>query len=253
MDSSKNIYFASDIHFGIPNADSSFQREKLFIAWLDEILPNCEALFLVGDVFDFWFDYNKVVPKGFVRVLAKLASFTDRNIPVHYFKGNHDMWLSGYFEKELGFIIHDDNYIFETNGFKFFVGHGDGKGPGDFKYKFLKKLFRNPLSKFFFKWIHPDLGMALAHFWSTRSRFTTGSSEEKFLGEEREWLIQYCKRKEEKEKSDFYIFGHRHLAIEFNINEHAKYINLGDWLRYQSYAVFDGKETKLFYFSPVIS
>ncbi|MEZ4979705.1 MAG: UDP-2,3-diacylglucosamine diphosphatase [Chitinophagales bacterium] len=245
MIKAKNIYFASDLHFGTPNYQSSFQREKNFIAWLDTIQQQCSELFLVGDIFDFWFDYNKVVPKGFVRLLAKLASFSDQGIPVHYFKGNHDMWLCDYFEKELGFIIHDDNYYFEKEGQKFLVGHGDGKGPGDLKYKLLKKIFRNPICQFCFKWIHPDIGMALAHYWSNRSRYGGVVTEEKFLGEEREWLIQYSKKKHQELGANYYIFGHRHLALDINIDTNAKYINLGDWFSQQTYAMFDGQALHL--------
>jgi UDP-2,3-diacylglucosamine hydrolase len=245
----KKIYFASDLHLGTPNYEESLAREKKFVAWLDEIYEDCESLFLVGDIFDFWFDYKTAVPKGFVRVLGKLASFTDKGIPVHYFKGNHDMWLNGYFEQELGFTVHEDNFSFESNGVKFLVGHGDGKGPRDFKYKILKKFFRNPICKFAFKWIHPDVGMALAQYWSRKSRYGNGETKEQFLGEDKEWLIQYIKRKDPEFKANYYIFGHRHLAIEHKINEHANYINLGDWLHFQSYAVFSGEKTELKYYS----
>lgn len=248
MDKSKKIYFASDLHLGTPNYEASLAREKKFVAWLDEIYEDCEALFLVGDIFDFWFDYGTAIPKGFVRVLGKLATFTDNGKAVHYFKGNHDMWLAGYFEQELGFTIHDDNYVFEKNGVKFLVGHGDGKGPEDYKYKFLKKVFRNPICQFAFKWIHPDIGMGLAQYWSRKSRYGNGETKERFLGEDREWLIQYIKRKHPSVKANYYIFGHRHLAIQHKIDEHTTYINLGDWLHFKSYAVFSGKTTTLEYY-----
>lgn len=249
MDKQKQIFFASDLHLGTPNFSESLSREKEFVSWLNHIMPNCKELFLVGDIFDFWFDYKTAVPKGFVRVLGKLAAFTDAGIPVHYFMGNHDMWLNGYFEKELGFTIHTDNYFFENNGVKFLVGHGDGKGPKDYKYKLLKKIFRNPLCKFLFKWIHPDIGMALAQYLSNRSRYGNEFVEEKFLGEEKEWLIQYVKRKHPRVNANYYIFGHRHLALEHEIDKKTTYINLGDWLHYKSYACFDGQETKLLYFN----
>lgn len=224
-------------------------REKEFIHWLNSIQSQCEALFLVGDIFDFWFDYTHVVPKGYTRLLGKLAEFTDAGILVHYFKGNHDMWLNGYFEKELGFIIHSNNYTFEKNGIKFFVGHGDGKGPKDYKYKMLKKIFRNPICQFLFKWLHPDIGMGIANYFSRRSRFGNGETKERFLGKDKEWLIQYINKKETEKHFDYYIFGHRHLTIEYKINEKTTYINLGDWLHYKSYAVFDGKKTTLHYFN----
>lgn len=248
MDNSKKIYFASDLHLGTPSYEASLVREKEFVSWLDQISIDCEELFLVGDIFDFWFDYKTAVPKGFVRILGKLATFTDKGIPVHYFKGNHDMWLSGYFEKELGFTIHDDNYTFERNGVKFLVGHGDGKGPGDYKYKWLKKVFRNPICKFAFQWIHPDFGTALAQYWSRKSRYGNGEVKERFLGEDKEWLIAYIKRIHPAVQANYYIFGHRHLAIEHKINDNTIYINLGDWLHFKSYAVFSEKTLDLKYF-----
>lgn len=248
MDKLKKIFFASDVHLGTPNDKESFAREKKFIAWLDEIYPQCSQLFLVGDIFDFWFDYPHVVPKGFVRLLAKLAQFTDNGIPVHFFKGNHDMWLDGYFEKEFGFTIHDDNFVFKQNGYTFFVGHGDGKGPKDYKYKLLKKVFRNSFSQFLFRWIHPNIGMGLAQFWSRRSRYGGMQTEEVFLGEEKEWLIQYIKRKHPIVGANYYIFGHRHLALFHPIDGNTTYVNLGDWLRYKSYAVFDGEKIELCYY-----
>lgn len=248
MDKATKIYFASDLHLGIPNHAASLAREKTFVRWLSAIQSDCKTLFLVGDIFDFWFDYKTAIPKGFVRVLGKLAEMADQGIVIHYFKGNHDMWLNGYFEQELGFIIHDDNYIFEENGVKICVGHGDGKGPEDFKYKRLKKIFRSPICQWFFRWLHPDIGMGIAQFWSRKSRYGNGEREERFLGEDKEWLIQYIKRKHPSIHANYYIFGHRHLAIEHTINEEAKYINLGDWIKFQSYACFDGKDIKLHYF-----
>lgn len=248
MSSQKLIYFISDIHLGTPNDAASHEREKKLVSFLDSIFENTEQLFLVGDIFDFWFDYKTVVPKGFVRILGKLAQFTDAGIQIHYFKGNHDMWLSGYFEKELNATIHSDNFLFEKNGKIFFVGHGDGKGPNDFGYKRLKKIFRNPLSQWLFRWLHPDIGTAIALYWSKRSRYTTGEKLEKFNGVENEWLVHYVRKKLSENHADFFIFGHRHLPLDIDINEKTKYINLGDWLHYQSYAVFDGEKLELKYF-----
>jgi UDP-2,3-diacylglucosamine hydrolase len=248
LDKATKIFFASDLHLGTPNHAVSLAREKTFVRWLSAIQSDCKTLFLVGDIFDFWFDYKTAIPKGFVRVLGKLAEMTDQGIDIHYFKGNHDMWLNGYFEQELGFIVHDDNYIFEENGVKICVGHGDGKGPEDFKYKLVKKIFRSPICQWFFRWLHPDIGMGIAQFWSRKSRYGNGEREERFLGEDKEWLIQYIKRKHPSIQANYYIFGHRHLAIEHIINEEAKYINLGDWIKFQSYACFDGKDIKLHYF-----
>jgi len=249
LDSKKKIYFASDLHFGTPNYEESLVREKKFIRWLDIIKKDASELYLVGDVFDFWFDYKTVVPKGFVRLLGKFAEISDLGIKIHFFKGNHDMWLNGYFEQELAFEIHSNNYEFESNGKKFFVGHGDGKGPKDRKYKLLKKIFRNPFFIWFFKWIHPDIGMAFAQFSSKSSRYATGEAvKEKFYGVENEWLVSYVKRKLQEKHRNYFIFGHRHLPLDIKIAENVKYINLGDWLHYFSYAVFDGNKLELKYF-----
>ena len=237
------------MHFGTPTKEDSLLREKKFISWLSFIQKDAKELYLVGDVFDFWFDYKTVIPEGFTRLFGKLAELSDQGIKIHYFKGNHDMWLNGYFEEELGFTIHSDNLEIEREGIKIFIGHGDGKGPKDYKYKFLKKIFRNPIFIFLFKWIHPDIGMAFAQLSSKRSRYATGEAKkEVFQGKENEWLVSYVNRKIEKNHHDYFVFGHRHLPLEIDVNEKTKYINLGDWLHYNSYAVFDGKELKLKYF-----
>jgi UDP-2,3-diacylglucosamine hydrolase len=249
LSNAKKIYFASDMHFGTPTKEDSRAREQKFIRFLNEIQKDASELFLVGDVFDFWFDYKTVVPKGFTRLFGKLAELSDQGIKIHYFKGNHDMWLNGYFEEELGFIIHSDNLEIERNGFKLFIGHGDGKGPKDYKYKFLKKIFRNPMFIWFFKWIHPDIGMAFAQLSSKSSRYGQGvPQKEVFHGAENEWLISYVKRKLENEHYDYFVFGHRHLAIDFEITDKIKYINLGDWLYFSSYAVLDNNKLELRYF-----
>ena len=207
-----------------------------------------QIIFIVGDLFDFWFEYKKVVPKGFVRVLGKLAEITDSGIPVHFFVGNHDMWMDGYFEQELNIPVYHSPQVFEYNDKKFLVGHGDGLGPGDHGYKMLKKLFRNPVAKFLFGIIPPFIGMGIAHYSSRGSRSMTGGSDEKFLGEDREWLIAYCREQLKTRYFDYFIFGHRHLPIDFMLNDKSRYINLGDWIRYNSYAVFDGRELELKYF-----
>lgn len=251
MSNNNKIYFASDTHFGTPNDKESALREQKFIAWLNLIKEDASELFLVGDIFDFWFDYKTVIPKGFTRLFGKLAEISDSGIKIHYFKGNHDMWLNGYFEKELGFIVHSDNYIFKQNGKTFLVGHGDGKGPKDYKYKFLKKVFRNKFFIWLFNWIHPDIGMAFAQLSSKQSRYATGTPKlETFHGKENEWLVSYCKRKLETQDIDYFIFGHRHLALDINLDQKSKYINLGDWLNYFSYAEFDGNKLELKYYKP---
>lgn len=243
----KKIYFASDFHLGAPDQKKSFERELRICNWLDSIESDCEQLFLMGDIFDFWFEYKHVIPKGYVRLLGRLANFCDKGIPVYLFTGNHDMWAFDYLEKEIGIKIYREPIDLTLNGKKFHIGHGDGLGPGDYKYKFLKKFFENKICQKMFGFIHPNLGIGLADFLSKRSRAKTGHSDEVFLGEDKEWLIQYCKQKQGLNPVDFYLFGHRHLPIEFRI-EDALYINIGDWIKYSSYAEFDGQHLSLKYF-----
>lgn len=237
---SKKIYFASDFHLGAPNYELSFQREKRICNWLDSIEESCEQLYLMGDIFDFWFEYKFAVPKGFIRLLGRLASFCDRGIPVFLFTGNHDMWAFDYLEKEIGIQIIRKPIDIELKGKKFHLAHGDGLGPGDYKYKILKRIFENRICQIMFGIIHPDVGIGLADFLSKRSRAKTGHTDEKFLGEDKEWLIQYCIEKQKNSPVDFYLFGHRHLPIEHKIGN-AKYINIGDWIKYNTYAEFDGE------------
>jgi UDP-2,3-diacylglucosamine hydrolase len=244
----KKIYFLSDFHLGVPDHATSLVREKAVIRFLDTAKQDAAEIFIVGDLFDFWFEYKKVVPKGFIRLLGKLAEITDSGIPVHFFVGNHDMWMDGYFEQELNIPVYHSPQTFEFNDKKFLVGHGDGLGPGDHGYKMLKKLFRNPVAKFLFGIIPPFIGMGIAHYSSRGSRSITGGTDEKFLGEDKEWLIVYCREQLKTRYFDYFIFGHRHLPIDFMLNDKSRYINLGDWIRYNSYAVFDGKQLELKYF-----
>jgi UDP-2,3-diacylglucosamine hydrolase len=241
----KKIYFASDFHLGAPDAVTSLKREKLLVSWLDEIKHDAQELFLVGDVFDFWFEYKTAVPKGFVRLLGKLAELSDAGISIHYFTGNHDMWVFDYLPKEIGAIIYRHPIEREINGFKFFIGHGDGLGPGDKGYKFIKKVFANPVCQWLFARLHPNFGIRLANFWSGKSRLHTGSSDEKFLGEEKEWLIIYSKEVLQKKQVDYFIFGHRHLPLDIQLTSTSRYINLGEWMNYSSYGVFDGEKMEL--------
>ncbi len=241
----KKIYFLSDFHLGAPNVAVSLVREKKIIRFLDEIKSSAAAIYILGDIFDFWYEYKNVVPKGYIRLLGKLAELTDAGIPIHVFIGNHDMWMSGYFEQALNIPVYHEPQIFTFNGKRFYLGHGDGLGPGDNGYKFIKKVFRNPICKWLFGWIHPDIGIEIANYFSKKSRQKTGSTDEHFLGEENEWLIIYSKELITKEHFDFLIFGHRHLPIDISLSEQSRYINLGDWITHFTYAEFDGNEVKL--------
>lgn len=244
----KRVYFLSDFHLGVPDHASSLERERRIVSFLDNAKKDAAMIFVVGDLFDFWFEYRTVVPKGYVRILGKLAELTDSGIPVHFFVGNHDMWMSGYFEKELNIPVFYEPKEYTFNSVKMLVGHGDGLGPGDHGYKFIKKVFRNPISRFLFGMLPPYFGISLANFFSKRSRIMTGTNDEKFLGEDKEWLVCYSKDKLKEEHFDYFIFGHRHLPIDLQLNEKSKYINLGDWIKYNSYAEFDGDKVELKYY-----
>ncbi|MHA8050252.1 UDP-2,3-diacylglucosamine diphosphatase [Aquirufa sp. ROCK-SH2] len=236
--SGKKIYFASDFHLGFPNVEQSLLREKELMLWLDAIKSDAKALFLVGDLFDFWFEYKEVVPKGFVRFIGKLAELSDAGIDIHIFVGNHDLWMWDYFEKEIAakiyreptqFDLHFDNHQ-ET----IFVGHGDGLGPGDYGFKALKKVFTSKLAQFCFSWLHPDLGVKLAHLWSNTRK--TNAITEGFVpfDPETDYILTYVREKlnlhvAANTQVNAYIFGHRHHPIEFPLNGHSTYYNLGDW------------------------
>jgi UDP-2,3-diacylglucosamine hydrolase len=245
MSSNKKIYFLSDFHLIGNGNTQSLAREKKIVTFLSEIQPTAEAIFIVGDLFDFWYEYKTVVPKGFVRILGKLAEITDAGIPVHFFVGNHDMWMKNYFEKELNIPIYFEPKEFTFNDKSFLIGHGDGLGPGDNGYKFLKKIFRNPVCQFLFGILPPTIGIGLANYFSNKSRAHTGGTDEKYLGDENEWLVQYCKKKLVVKHTDYFIFGHRHLPINLALSQNSTYLNLGDWIQYFTYVEFDGTNCTL--------
>jgi len=239
------IYFASDFHLGAPSYEASREREQRIVEWMDSIFPDCKELYLVGDLFDFWFEYKKAIPKGFVRLQGKIAQFSDAGISVHVFTGNHDMWMFDYLPQELGVELHRKPIRKTYNGKEFLIGHGDGLGPGDHGYKFIKKVFASPLAQWLFARLHPNFGISLADFWLGKSRAANQENDEKFLGEENEWLAIYCKEYLKKEHIDYFIFGHCHLPLDLKVGENSRYLNLGEWINYQTYAVFDGEELKL--------
>lgn len=241
----KKIYFNSDYHLGVPDAEGSKEREKKVVAWLDQVRGDAQEIYLMGDLFDFWFEYRYVVPKGYVRLLGKMAEIVDSGVPIFVFSGNHDMWMFGYFEKELGIPVFHKPEVREWNGKKFYLGHGDGLGPGDMPYKFLKSIFRNRLCQIAFSLLPSRLGMGLANYFSKRSRHANAELDAKFLGEDKEWLVLYCKEMLQKEHFDYFIFGHRHLPLNIDLGQNSRYINLGDWIRYFSYAVYDGEKVEL--------
>jgi UDP-2,3-diacylglucosamine hydrolase len=241
----KKIYFASDQHFGAPTAELSKIREGKFVRWLDSIKEDAEILFLLGDLFDFWFEYKRAVPKGFIRVLGKLAELRDQGIEIHFFVGNHDLWMEDYFEKELNIPVYHQPKEFDFGNKLFLIGHGDGLGPGDKGYKRMKKLFTHPISIWLYRWLHPDIGIRLAHYLSVKNKLISGDEDVVFLGEDKEWLVQYCKEKLTEKHYDFFVFGHRHLPLEIKISEKSTYMNTGDWISHFTYGVFENQELVL--------
>jgi UDP-2,3-diacylglucosamine hydrolase len=219
----KKIYFSSDNHLGAPTKEESLPREKKFVKWLDEVKEDAAAIFLLGDLFDFWFEYKTVVPKGFVRTLGKLAEISDSGIPIYFFVGNHDLWMNDYFEKELNIPTYHDSKEFIFNNKTFLIGHGDGKGPNDNGYKRMKKVFTNPFLKWIYRWLHPDIGMRIAHYLSVKNKLISGDEDNIFLGDNKEWLAAYAKRKLE--------------------NKHYDY--LGDWINHYTFGVFDGENFEI--------
>lgn len=241
------IYFASDFHLGAPNAAESLKREKRIVRWLDYIRPDAEAIYLLGDIFDFWFEYKKVIPKGYTRLLGKLAELRDEGIPIYFFTGNHDMWMFNYFPEELDIPVYRKPIIEELNGKRFLLGHGDGLGPGDYGYKRLKKVFNSSICQWLFARIHPNLGIHIAQYWSGKSR--ESQEMETFLGADKEWLMQYANSYPENEAIDYFVFGHRHLPIDAQLNNgKSRYINLGEWMNFNSYAIFNGNELTIRFF-----
>jgi UDP-2,3-diacylglucosamine hydrolase len=239
-----NLYFASDFHLGVPDHVSSREREDRIVRWLDFIKADAGEIYLMGDIFDFWFEYATVVPKGFIRLQGKLAELTDSGIKVTFFKGNHDMWMFDYFKKELNIEIVSDELVIERNGKKFYLHHGDGLGPGDDGYKFLKSFFRSRFCQWLFARIHPNMGVGIAQIWSKRSRISN-HKKEVFNHEDQEWLVTYSKELLQNKQYDYFIFGHRHLPLDIDLGNESRYINLGEWINYNSYAVFDGIQLNL--------
>lgn len=248
MQAGKKIYFASDFHLGVPDHASSLEREKLLVDWLSRIKTDAQEVYLMGDLFDWWFEHKYTAPQGYVRVLGKIAELTDSGIPVTLFTGNHDMWMFGYLEKELNVKIVRKPVTREFNGKKFFLAHGDGLGPGDTMYKLYKWFFISPFWQWCFARLHPNFSMWLGSFLSRRSRISKGDRDNEYMGEDKEFLVMFCKEKLQQEHFDYFIFGHRHLPIDVKVGESSRYLNLGEWVNYRSYVVFDGNETRLEYF-----
>ena len=247
-----NIYFASDFHLGIPDGKSSLVREKKLIRWLTMVEQDAEAIYLMGDLFDFWFEYKTVVPKGYTRLFGKLAELTDKGIPVHFFKGNHDFWAFDYLNTEAGVIIHNDTQEAELKGKKFFLAHGDGLGPGDKRYKFMKKVFLFRFNQRLFRWLHPDLGTKMGLYFSRGSRISNMIKEDKdqnYYLHEKEYLLVFSREMASKNPDiDYFVFGHRHIPTNIKVSDKASCIILGDWVKHFSYGKYDGETFEIKYF-----
>lgn len=235
----KKIFFASDFHLGLYAGTNPLVREKKVVSWLSGIAPDAGEIFLLGDVFDFWWEYRLVVPKGFTRFLGTVASITDSGIPVHFFTGNHDMWIGNYLTDECGIIIHKEPYTTVFNGRKFHLAHGEGLGTNNIGYRILLKIFRNRLLRELYSSLHPSIGVGIGHRWSLHSRLGKGISLS-FLGEDKEDLVRYAGSLQAEEKIDYFIFGHRHLAMSFSMKQGGEIIFLGDWIKHGSFAEWDG-------------
>lgn len=247
MTARTKIYFASDFHLGALGHASSREREDRLVRWLDSIKHDAAELFLVGDIFDFWFEYSSVVPKGYIRFLGKLAELTDAGIKLYMFRGNHDMWMFNYFEQELGATIISNELVLERQGKKLFIHHGDGLGPGDTKYKLLKKLFRNRFLQWLLARVHPNFTFGLANRWSQHSRIANAAPKEQKMFEN-EWLVTFARETLQTQHFDYLIFGHRHIPLVIALSNNSEYINLGEWIHYNSYAVMENGKVDLLYF-----
>lgn len=232
----KKVFFASDMHLGAPDRESSKAREIQLVEWLSEIEHEAAAVVLVGDVFDFWYEYKKVVPRGYIRILGKLAQLSDSGVQIIFFTGNHDLWMFRYFQEELNAQIYTEPQVIEVNGMRILVGHGDGLGKGDYFYKGLKKVFTNSLSIWAFGRLHPNFAFGLAHSWSRKSRLAGGISP---FDKETDYLYNYCIELESRVHHDYYIFGHRHLPINMQVGDTSRYINIGEWITEPHYGVLD--------------
>jgi UDP-2,3-diacylglucosamine hydrolase len=246
MSSVKNkVFFASDFHLGFPSIDKGRWREKKVVEWLGQIGPHAKAIYLMGDIFDFWFEYRSVAPKGYVRFLGKLAELADSGTEIHIFGGNHDMWLFGYLPAEIGAVVHTEPLVAEISGKRFFMHHGHGLGPYDKGMNFLKGIFSNKLLQWCFARIHPNASFAAAGAWSRKSRKSKGCGCSDFHGIDKEWLVLYARDVLKEMEIDYFIFGHRHLAMDINLTGKSRYINLGHWLSGFTFAVFDGQSLEL--------
>lgn len=241
----KKIYFISDLHLGTPSPESSLDRERIFVQWLDEVSKDASDIYLLGDIFDFWFEYKHVIPRGFTRSLGKLSELSDRGIKLHFIIGNHDMWTFGYLEEEVGMMVYKDTVRTTINGKKFILAHGHDLGGRDWFFNMLKPIFKSRVTRWLFSRIHPNGAFGFAKAWSRHSRNSHPEKDYSYKGDDKEWMTQFCKDELEREYFDYCILGHRHLALDIDLGRGARYINLGEWISEKNYAVFDGENVEL--------
>lgn len=241
----KKVYFISDLHLGLYPLDVSLEREKKIVQWLSEIKNDAAEIYLVGDIFDFWHEHKRVVPKGFTRFMGTLALMADQGVKIHFFSGNHDVWMYGYFKDEIGADIHHEPLKTSINGKSFYIAHGDGLGPGDIFFKLLRRAFRSPFLQWWFSRLHPNFSMWLGTTWSKKSRYAKGIVAEEFTGIDKEYTLVHSRNVIKQEFFDYFIYGHRHIPSVINLEKGSKYINLGDWIYSFTYAEFDGEKLEL--------
>jgi len=236
-------YFAADIHLGSSVLEDPKQTELRFVNWLNTIRNDAKALYLLGDIFDFWFEYKKTVPRGFTRFLGKIAEMRDQGIDIHFFTGNHDVWMFDYFQQELGITVHTAPIVTEIDGKRFFLAHGDGLGDRSASFHFIRFIFHNSLCQFLFRHFIPSRwGIGFGHWWSKHNRTKDMETVVPYLGEDKEYLVVYSKKYiQEHPEIDYLIFGHRHILLDLQLNPRSRMLILGDWMQLFSYAVFDGE------------
>ncbi|MDR0507177.1 MAG: UDP-2,3-diacylglucosamine diphosphatase [Dysgonamonadaceae bacterium] len=240
------VYFASDMHFGSDVFENSHDAERRFVRWLDSIKDDVAALYLLGDIFDFWFEYKEVIPRGFTRFLGKIAEMSDAGIEIHFFTGNHDIWVKDYLSKEIGVIVHKKPLLTQINGKNFYLAHGDGLGDTSISFRIIRYIFHNQLCQFLFRMLHPRWGVGFGYLWSRHSRKKKIANPAPYFGDDKEHLVIYAKEYiKEYPDTDYLIFGHRHILLDLKLSEKNRMMIIGDWLQYFSYAVFDGKELHL--------
>ncbi len=253
MSERKYIYFASDVHLGSAFHKEPLEVERRLVRWLESIRPTARAIYFLGDIFDFWFEYKHVVPRGFVRFLGTLAMMSDEGVEIHFFAGNHDVWFSDYFEHEFKAQIHHCSEEINIDGKVFRLSHGDEEYTQiSWKENLLYKIFRNKVCQTLFAMVHPRLTIGFARYCSLQSRKkglkkeTLGEIPHAYHNEyfdiEQEPLVIFTKQMvQTRQDIDFYIYGHRHILLDLSLRGQKRCMILGDWIQYNSYAVWDGE------------